>query len=368
MDRLPLDVSQVQFRKRLYSTLWESSDEESGGDLAYQKPDGEPSTGSCHAVVVEGASVEGSGCDLAHQKPGGKPSTGSCHGVALEGASDEWSGGDLVHLKRDGEPSTGSCRRVAAGCDEAIGCEPDHDTCGDESPGTPTTPREGDEPDEITNDGAAPSLSGTYDVANCDLLDLLVRDIPKGLKAAPRKEPTPCKRDPNIEIMTNRLLDARDQVSALGVSRWVTFAVRSNPSDVLDAARRLVDEIQGSFYIGITSGPGFRYDGGDTPSGNYVQGHVRTWRFMVVIGQCFGHIGLHLEKALINWALSAHSERCANERKGGGGIVVDAGSVTFVYVCHTLRSNSVSSTPARAPHASAVDIDSDRVEAGRHRR
>ena len=102
------------------------------------------------------------------------------------------------------------------------------------------------------------------------------------------------------------------------------------------AARRVVDESESPFYIGITSGPSFRYMGGVTDSGNNsVKGHQIMWRHMVVIGQCCGRSGPNLERELVDWAMDEHGKQCANIARSGCCIAIAKTSIAYLYVCHT---------------------------------
>ena len=54
---------------------------------------------------------------------------------------------------------------------------------------------------------------------------------------------------------------------------------------------------------------------------------------------CFSGVVREIEEELIDWAWSEHGARCANKARGGKGIAVDSDSVTFLYICHTMRGH-----------------------------
>ena len=217
-----------------------------------------------------------------------------------------------------------------------------------DSADTPTTPRDG----ELIDGQPQP-----VDVRGMDLLELLgpispeqEREIAERIAENVRDRslipPVPC--NPMVAIFHNALTREREYAEQDRSSRWITWTVFYEADEIMAAASRLVNEVEGSFYIGITSGPSFRYRGGGTDMGNVVRGHVVTWRYMVVIGMCSGRAVTRLEEELIDWAWSEHGARCANKARGGKGIAVDSDSVTFLYICHTMRGYNACERPAKS--------------------
>ena len=145
----------------------------------------------------------------------------------------------------------------------------------------------------------------------------------------------PPRKEPSLEeVLEEVIQEEKADTAKLSDAYRIEWALKDDYEGVWQQCVDICKEGR-PLYVGATESPAWRWMGGPTPSGGWVQGHKAfpmPFVRMIVVLACVSRFRILVaEKKLVDWAKAAYPDQICNERAGGAGMS-KRGNFGFLYI------------------------------------